>query len=82
MNIIDLQSTAKNIKRLRIERNVSAQQLADMMGIAVQAVYKWERGVNLPSVDNMFFLADIYHVNVDDIIVRKQYNMTFSPYVI
>lgn len=36
-----------NIARLRKERNMTQEQLANLMGISYQAVSKWETGVSL-----------------------------------
>ena len=35
-----------NIARLRKERNMTQEQLANLMGISYQAVSKWETGVS------------------------------------
>ena len=40
------------------------------MGFATpQAVYRWQRGETLPSLDNMIMLSGILDVKIDDIIV-------------
>ena len=36
-----------------------------------QAIYSWENGSYLPTIDNLIVLAAIYGVSVDDIIVTK-----------
>jgi len=40
----------KNIKKLRDERNITQQQLADAIGVSFQAVSKWECGITLPDI--------------------------------
>ena len=39
------------------------------MGISCQAIYRWQRGDALPSIDNLVILADLFGVQIDDIIV-------------
>lgn len=72
MNIptIDLVETGKNITRLRKERGLSVRDLQQIFGFTTpQAIYKWQHGDALPTVDNLVVLADVFQVRVDDIIV-------------
>ena len=39
---------------------------------SLQAIYKWQHGDNIPSVDNLIILADVLGVSMDDIIVWKR----------
>lgn len=72
MNIptIDLVETGKNIIRLRKERGLSVKDLQGIFGFTTpQAIYKWQQGAALPTIDNLIVLAQILQVRVDDIIV-------------
>ena len=74
MNIpqIDMQLTGRNISSLRRNSGLSVRQLQDMIGFSSpQAIYKWESGVNVPSIDNLVILASIFHVDIDDIIICR-----------
>ena len=43
-----------------------------MMGFATpQAIYKWQRGETLPTVENLAALAHILEVDMEDILVAK-----------
>ena len=35
-----------------------------------EAIYSWEKGKYIPSIDNMIVIAEVYGVTVDDFIVR------------
>lgn len=35
-----------------------------------EAIYAWEKGKYIPSIDNMIVIAEVYGVTVDDFIVR------------
>lgn len=37
---------AHNIRRFRKEKNLTQEQLAEIMGVTLGAVYKWEAGVS------------------------------------
>ena len=51
--VIDPIATGKNIIRLRVERGMSVRDLQAYFGFEEpQAIYKWQQGKSLPSVDN------------------------------
>lgn len=56
--VIDPIATGKNIIRLRVERGMSVRDLQAYFGFEEpQAIYKWQQGKSLPSVDNLYALA-------------------------
>ena len=66
---INLAKTGMNITRLRDENGMSVKDLQDLFGFATpQAIYKWQHGTTLPSVDNLVVLAAVFNVQVDDIL--------------
>ena len=68
--VIDLKMTGKNIKRLREEHNISVVELQVFLGLeSPQAVYQWQRGISLPSVDNLCALSHAFGVTMNDILV-------------
>lgn len=70
MPTINMVATGMNITRLRKSAGLSVRDLADILGFATpQAVYKWQNGVALPTLDNLVVLAAIFNVTMDQIIV-------------
>lgn len=61
----------KNLKKLREEHGLSQQQLAEMLGITQQAVYKYERTSVEPDISTLIKMAEILHTDVDYLIGRK-----------
>lgn len=57
----------ENIKRLRRERNVTQEQLAEVLNISTAAVSKWERGETYPDITLLFPLAQYFSVSLDDL---------------
>ncbi len=48
----------------------SVKDLQDIFGFATpQAIYKWQHGTAMPTVDNLVVLAAVFHARIDDIIV-------------
>ena len=68
--VIDMARTGQNIGRLRKQAGLSVKDLQDIFGFATpQAIYKWQQGVALPTIDNLVVLAAVLQVRVDDILV-------------
>lgn len=67
---INLVATGQNIVRLRKAAGLSVRDLQDIFGFATpQAIYKWQRGTAMPTIDNLVVLAVIFQVKMVDIIV-------------
>lgn len=70
---IDLGLTGANIIRLRKAAGLSVHDLQIAFGFnSPQAIYKWQNGTALPTVDNLVALAAPLHVGLDDILVMSQ----------
>ena len=68
--VIDMTATGMNITRLRINAGLTVRDLQTIMGFATpQAIYKWQHGTALPTLDNLVVLAAVFGVTMDDIIV-------------
>ena len=68
--VIDMIGTGQNIARLRKQAGLSVRALQDVFGFATpQAIYKWQQGVALPTIDNLVVLAAVLQVRLDDILV-------------
>ncbi len=70
--VIDMTATGKNITRMRIDAGLTVRDLQDVFGFSTpQAIYKWQRGAALPTVDNLVVLAAVFGVALDEIIVCR-----------
>lgn len=70
--VIDPIATGKNIIRLRVERGMSVRNLQAYFGFEEpQAIYKWQQGKSLPSVDNLYALGALFEVPMEDILVSR-----------
>ena len=67
---IDLAATGRNITRLRENAGLTVRELQDIFGFATpQAIYKWQHGRAIPTVDNLVVLAAVLGVSMDEIII-------------
>lgn len=70
--MLDLAATGARIRQLRIQNESSVDALAEDMGVSVQAVYKWESGRSMLTIDNLVCLAYLFDVRIDDIVIKKE----------
>ncbi len=70
--VIDMSATGINITRLRRNAGLTVKDIQDIFGFSTpQAIYKWQRGTALPTVDNLVVLAAVFGVTVDKILVLR-----------
>ncbi|MEE1305573.1 MAG: helix-turn-helix transcriptional regulator [Agathobacter sp.] len=70
MPTIDMVATGRNIMRLREAAGMTVRDIQDIFGFATpQAVYKWQHGTAMPTIDNLVVLAAVFDVTVDQILV-------------
>ena len=62
------QSIGKNIRKLRKERNLTQEELAELLGVTSQAVSKWERDEGYPDISMLPVIANFFGVSVDTLI--------------
>ena len=73
--VIDMAATGINITRLRKNTGMTVRDLQEVFGFATpQAIYKWQRGEAMPTLDNIVVLAAVFEVTVDDIIIYRNQN--------
>jgi transcriptional regulator with XRE-family HTH domain len=65
-----LTKTGKKLKELRLGANFTVEQLQGVFGFNnPTAIYKWEAGLCLPDINNMFVLKELYKVSLESIYV-------------
>lgn len=70
MPAIDMVATGRNIMSLREAAGLTVRDLQDIFGFATpQAIYKWQHGTTMPTIDNLVVLAAVFEVPMDEIIV-------------
>ena len=74
--VIQGEMTGKRLRDTRKGKGIKvATVCAYMGGISEQAVYKWERGACLPTIDNLLALSHLYHVQMEDLLVFEETEM-------
>lgn len=76
---IDMVRTGQNINRLRKNAGISVKDMQMIFGFATpQAIYKWQHGTALPTIDNLVVLAAVLGVKIDDILVMTDMQVSMS----
>lgn len=57
-----------NIKKYRSEMGLTQKDLADVIGVTVGAVSKWENGSNVPDILTMMDLANLFNISMDQLV--------------
>ena len=55
------------IRRLRKERNLTQEELAEQLGVTFQAVSKWENAKAAPDVTFLPCMAEVFECSIDDL---------------
>lgn len=58
-------SIGTTIKKLRRDRNITQEQLAELLGVSTNAVSQWECDKTAPDISNLPVLANIFEVSAD-----------------
>ena len=66
-----MRATGSNIVRMRRSMGMTVHDLQTIFGFSTpQAIYKWQRGVAMPTLDNLVVLASVFGTTMDAIVVR------------
>ena len=61
----------EKLRRLRIARQLSQEQLAEKLQVSRQAISKWELGESMPDTENLILLSKFYGVSIDYLLLNE-----------
>ena len=70
--VILMNKVSHTIKRLRLEKNINQEQLAEQLHVTRQAVSNWETGKTQPDIDTLTSIAEFFGVSVEYLIYGKE----------
>ena len=59
---------SENIRKLRKEKEITQERLADFLGVTFQSVSKWERGESYPDITMLPSVASFFGISVDELL--------------
>lgn len=76
---IDVTETGKRLKKLAHKNGYSAKDIQQYLGLSCpQPVYRWYKGIILPSVDNLLRLSELYQVHMEELLVKTGYILIYD----
>ena len=79
-------SIGENIKRLRRERDITQEQLAEIFNVSYQTISRWETDSSYPDIEMLPVIADFFNTTVDklmgtdEMLVRNKVDKYLSDY--
>ncbi len=69
---IDMRRTGLKLQRLARQNGYSVKDIQKYLRLSCpQPVYRWYKGSILPSVDNLLRLSELFHVHMEELLVKK-----------
>lgn len=69
---IDMQRTGEQLKILLESAGYTPRMIKEYLHLScVQPIYRWYKGMILPSVDNLLMLSELLNIHMEDFIVKK-----------
>ena len=62
---------SENLKRYRILKNLTQEDVAGYLHVTAQSVSKWERDLSCPDVNTIPKLAEVFGISVDELMQIK-----------
>ena len=79
---INLKETGINLRRIMDKRGVSAKDIQEYLNLAsVQSVYNWCNGINMPTIDNLYALSQLFQLPIDAIVRGNRKAIISEPII-
>ena len=75
---MDQQKIGRFLKELRKEKELTQEQLAEILNVSGRSVSRWETGNNMPDISLLVELADFYDVSISEIINGERKSETMN----
>ena len=69
---------SKTLKRLRSEKGITQEQLAEKLFISRQSVSSWENDRTQPDLEMLGRLSEIFEVSVEELVYGQKRNVTLE----
>ncbi len=78
---MDQQKIGGFLKELRKEKDLTQEQLAEILNVSGRSVSRWETGSNMPDISLLVELAEYYGVSIPEIIYGERKSETMNEEV-
>lgn len=74
-----MRQIGKNIKKYRMEKGMTQDQLAEKLNVTRQAVSNWETGKTRPNLETLTALGEHFGISVEELIYGRTGRVDISP---
>ena len=68
---INIRKTGIRLKRLAETKGYSVRDIQEYLGLSCpQSIYRWYKGIILPSIDNLLRLSELYDMHMEELLVK------------
>ena len=71
----------KRLKELRLNKNLTQQQLGKLLSVSGQTILNWENDITYPSVKKLIELASFFDVSIDYLLDFKEKDTNFDKII-
>lgn len=71
----------KRLKELRLNKNLTQQQLGKLLSVSGQTILNWENDITYPSVKKLIELASFFNVSIDYLLDFKEKDTNFDKII-
>ena len=76
---IDMQRTGRKLKHMIESAGYTPRMIQDCLHLScVQPIYRWYKGLILPSVDHLFMLSELLNVHMEDFLVKDTLSVIYD----
>ncbi len=71
--VLNAEATGARIRELRVQKGLRIDDIREFMGFeSCQAIYKWQKGESLPTVENLYALSRLFETSIEEILVEDE----------
>ena len=69
----------ENLRRLRREKDLTQEQLAELLGVTFQSVSRWETGATYPDIELLPVMAELFGVSMERLLGVEKEKLREAP---
>lgn len=71
--VIDIARTDQNIKKIMLLKGLTVRDIQEFLELSTpQSIYHWFDGRNLPTINNLYALSELFHMSMDTLLVGNR----------
>ena len=71
---INMNYFSRNLKLLRVEKNIGQEVLAEKIGVSKGIISMWENGLKEPKISSVIKIADFFEISIDELVKYPLYS--------